>query len=132
MLYQTELLNRLESDENLKKSYAAQGSLGQNKFLALPVVIAFFAAFIAYYCYDLSKTDPSFTSYLQICIAVIVICIIAAVMIQAKAKKQVLGNLGNVKACLAKKIYGNDPVEKYITVFIPQVNCAMIQPFSKA
>ncbi|MEJ2882247.1 hypothetical protein [Pedobacter sp. GR22-6] len=117
MLYHTELLKRLESDENLKKAYAGQVSLGQNKLIALPVVIAFFAAFVGYYCYDLSKTDSSFTSYLQICIAIIALCIVAAVMMQAKAKKQVLGNLSNIKVCLAKKIYGNDQTQIHYCIY---------------
>lgn len=117
MLFNTHLLNQLESNEELKKSYAGQGSLGQNKLIALPIVIAFFAAFVAYYLYGMSKTDPGYTSYVQISVAIIVICVIAVVMMQAKAKKNVLGNLADVKTCLAKKIYGNDQTKVYYSIY---------------
>lgn len=67
MLFTTELLNRLEQDTELKKSYAAQGSMGQNRLIALPVILGLFAAFGAYELYDLSKTDPDYKTYAIIC-----------------------------------------------------------------
>lgn len=117
MLFNPELLDRLERNEPLKKAYAGQGSFGQNKLIALPVVIAFLSAFIAYSLYGISKTDPSYSIYVMISAAVVVVCIVAVVMMQASAKKNVLANLNDVKACLAKKIYGNDQTQVYYSIY---------------
>lgn len=38
-------------------------------------------------------------------------------MIQARAKKNVLGNVDNVKICLAKKIYGNGQTKVYYSIY---------------
>lgn len=117
MLFKTELLDRLERNEDLKKTYAGQGSFGQNKLIALPIIIGIFAAFIAYSMYSLSKTDPNYSIYTMISAAIVVICIIAVVIMQSKAKKHVLANLENVKACLGKKIYGNDQSQVYYCIY---------------
>jgi heme exporter protein D len=117
MLFNTELLERLERNEDLKKAYAGQGSFGQNKLIALPIIIGFFSAFAAYSFYGISKTDPSYSMYVLISVAIIVACIVAVVMMQAKAKKSVLANLDQVKACLAKKIYGNDQTQVYYSIY---------------
>ncbi|WP_027385967.1 hypothetical protein [Chryseobacterium gregarium] len=117
MVFNPTLLNLLETNDDLKKSYADQGSLGYNKLIALPVVVAFIAAFGAYFFYDMSKTDPTYNIYFQISTAIIVICVIAAVMIQAGVKKNVLGKLDDVKICLAKKIYGNDQTKVYYSLY---------------
>ena len=117
MLFNTELLDRLERNEALKKAYAGQGSFGQNKLIALPIVIAFLSAFIAYSLYGISKTDPGYSIYVLISTVVVVVCIVAVVMMQARAKKSVLANLDEVKACLAKKIYGNDQTQVYYSIY---------------
>lgn len=117
MIFNTQLLERLERNTDLKKAYAGQGSFGQNKLIALPIVIAFLAAFVAYSFYGISKTDPSYSMYTLIGAAIVVVCIVAVVIMQAKAKKNVLANLDNVKACLAKKIYGNDQTQVYYGIY---------------
>ncbi|KFF02534.1 hypothetical protein [Chryseobacterium luteum] len=117
MLFNITLLNLLETNDDLKKSYADQGTLGYNKLIALPVIVAFIATFGAYFFYGISKTDPTYTSYFQISIAIIVICVVAVVMIQARAKKNVLGNLDDAKICLAKKIYGNSQTKVYYSIY---------------
>ncbi|EDM38037.1 hypothetical protein PBAL39_16469 [Pedobacter sp. BAL39] len=117
MLFTTELLNGLERNEPLKKAYASQGSFGQNKLIALPIVIAFLSAFMAYSLYGISKTDPSYFIYVVISIVIVVVCILAVVMMQVRAKKNILANLDVVKACLAKKIYGNDQTQVYYSIY---------------
>lgn len=117
MIFNTQLLERLERNTDLKKAYAGQGSFGQNKLIALPIVIAFLAAFVAYSFYGISKTDPSYSMYTLISAAIVVVCIVAAVIMQIKAKKNVLANLDDVKACLAKRIYGNDQTQVYYSIY---------------
>lgn len=117
MTFNTQLLERLERNADLKKAYAGQGSFGQNKLIALPIVIAFLAAFMAYSFYGISKTDSSYSVYVLISVAVIVICIVAVVIMQRKAKKNILANLDDVKVCLAKKIYGNDQTQVYYGIY---------------
>jgi hypothetical protein len=117
MIFTNEFLSKLESSTALKKKYAAQGSLGQNRLVALPVVIGFIAAFGAYTFQDMSKTDPGYHTYLIVCLVVILLCILAVVMIQANAKKQVLNSLDDVKICLAKKIAGNDATGAYYSIY---------------
>lgn len=111
MIFTRELLDQLEQNTELKKTYAGQGSLGQNRWLALPVILGIFAAFGAYSFYDLSKTDPDYQSYTYICATMIATCLVAILVIQRNAKKMVMGNLEDVKFCLAKKIVGNDETE---------------------
>ena len=117
MLFTTELLNRLEQDTELKKSYAAQGSMGQNRLIALPVILGLFAAFGAYELYDLSKTDPDYKTYAFICALVVVACLVAVIFMQKSAKKGVMENLDDVKVCIAKKIAGNDSTEVYYSIY---------------
>jgi hypothetical protein len=117
MIFTSELLNRLEGNAELKKAYAAEGSLGHNRLVILPVVVGFIAAFIGYFFYDLGKTDPAYQTYAIICGVLILICIVAVIVIQANAKKHVLGNLDDVKVCLAKKIYGNDTTGAYYSIY---------------
>ena len=49
MIYTSELFKRLEGDATLKKAHAAEGSLGGNRLVILPVVVGFIAAFVAYF-----------------------------------------------------------------------------------
>jgi len=117
MLFTTELLDQLERNEPLKKTYAGQGSFGQNKLIALPIVVALFSGFVAYSLYGISKTDPSYSIYVMISIVVVVVSIVAIVVMQARAKKNILANLDGVKACLAKKIYGNEQTQVYYSIY---------------
>jgi hypothetical protein len=117
MKFTTELLSRLEQNNDLKKSYATMGSLGQNKLIALPVIIGLFSGFAAYFFNDLSKTDASYSAYTIGSIVVVVICIIALFIMQSNAKKTVLENPDNIKICLAKKIYGNDQTDVHYGIY---------------
>ena len=117
MEFTSELLNRLEGDTGLKKAYAAEGSLGKNRLVIAPIVVAFIAAFIAYFFYEMGKTDPKYQTYAIICGVVILICLVAVIVMQAGAKKQVLGNLEDVMVCVAKKIYGNDTTGSYYSIY---------------
>jgi hypothetical protein len=117
MIFTPELLSALEKNADLKKDYAAEGSLGQNRLVALPVIIGFIAAFCAYFFYDLSKTDSTYTTYLIISAVIILVCIVAVVILQMNAKKKVLENLDGVKTCIGKKIYGNDDTQVYYGIY---------------
>jgi len=117
MRFTTELLSRLEQNNDLKRSYATMGSMGQNKLVILPVVLGFLSAFAAYFFHDLSKTDPAYSTYTMVSVAFIVVCIIAVIVIQAGAKKKVLQNPDDVKVCLAKKIYGNDQTDVHYGIY---------------
>lgn len=117
MIFTSELLNRLERNVDLKKSYAGQGSMGQNKLVAIPVILGFIAAFGAYALYSMSKTEPTYTSYTLICVGIAAVCIVAVVTLQVNAKKKVTENLADVQVCLAKKIYGNDDTEVYYCIY---------------
>ncbi|EHQ25058.1 hypothetical protein [Mucilaginibacter paludis] len=117
MIFTAELLNRLEQNEDLKKSYAAQGSTGQNKFVAVPLIIGFIAAFLVYAFYGMGKTDPIYTNYAIIGAGVTLVCIVAVIVIQVNAKKKITENLDNVKVCIAKKIYGNDATQVYYSIY---------------
>lgn len=117
MIFTNELLNTLERNTQLKEAYATQGSLGQNRLVALPVIVGFIAAFGAYAFYGMSKTDPGYTNYAIICAAIIAVCIVAVVIIQVRAKKKVTDNLEDVKMCIAKKVYGNDETEVYYSIY---------------
>lgn len=117
MIFTPELLSQLEQNNELKKSYASQGSFGQNRLIALPVILGFFAAFGAYEFYDLSKADPDYKTFAIICALVVVACLVAVVFMQKSAKKGVMENLDDVKVCIAKKIAGNDSTEVYYSIY---------------
>jgi hypothetical protein len=119
MIFTSELLSKLERDPKLKKAYATQGSMGQNRLVALPVIVAFIAAFGAYTFYGMAKTDPAYNTYTIICGFIITLCIAAVIIIQINAKKKILGNLDEVKVCLAKTIYGNDATGAYYCIYTP-------------
>jgi hypothetical protein len=117
MIFTGELLNRLEGNTELKKAHAAEGSLGRNRLVILPVVVGFIAAFVAYFFYDMGKTDPTYRTYAIVCGVLILICLVALIVIQANSKKQVLANLNEVTVCVAKKIYGNDRTGSYYSIY---------------
>lgn len=117
MIFTNEFLTNLETNTELKKKYAAQGSLGQNRLVAVPVVIGFIGVFGAYGFYGMAKTAPDYHIYFQVCLVLVVLCIVAVAIIQAKAKKQVLSTLDDAKICLAKKISGNDATGTYYSIY---------------
>ncbi|WP_374951876.1 hypothetical protein [Mucilaginibacter sp.] len=117
MIFTGEFLSQLESNTELKKKYASQGSLGQNRLVALPIIVGFIAAFGAYAFYGMAKTDPDYHTYFVACLVLVVLCIVAVVIIQANAKKHVLNSLDDVKICLGKKIAGNDATGAYYSIY---------------
>ncbi|RFZ90981.1 hypothetical protein D0C36_18725 [Mucilaginibacter conchicola] len=119
MLFTADLLQRLEQNSDFKKPYLTAGSMGQNKLVMLPVILAVIGLFGTYEFNDLSKSDPGYKTYMYACLALAVICIIAIVIIQRGAKKNVAANIDEVPVCLGKKIYGNDRAQVYYGIYTP-------------
>lgn len=117
MLLTREVLQKLESNSEIKKKYAGAGSWGQNKIVYLPTILGVISACAAYFMYDLAKTDSSFNTYLYSCIIVAIVCLVAVIFIQKDAKKKVLENIENIPVCIAKKVYGNDSSELYYGIY---------------
>ncbi|MBS7566922.1 hypothetical protein KHS38_21130 [Mucilaginibacter sp. Bleaf8] len=118
MIFTSELLQQLEKDGSLKRAYAGEGSLGQNRWIILPMVVGAISAFGAYCFYDMAKTDSSYSPLMWACAALLLICLIAVALIQRGAKKKALaGNLDNVNVCIAKRIAGNEQAEVYYGIY---------------
>lgn len=107
----------LEQNIEIKKSYATIGSFGQNKILAVPVVVGILTAFSSYFFYDLSRTDPDYHLYMVSSVAILIICIVAAIIIQRKAKQVTITNIDSVPVCIARKMYGNDAGQIYFGIY---------------
>ncbi|HEY9260872.1 hypothetical protein [Chitinophaga sp.] len=117
MILTSQTLEDLEQNTALKKTYAAAGSWGQNKWMALPIVILVFAAFALYFFYDLSKRDDSYSIYSLVCGTLILPAIIAIALMQRGAKKKILENITSVPVCVAKKVHGNDETGVYYCIY---------------
>ncbi|TDQ11424.1 hypothetical protein [Pedobacter metabolipauper] len=117
MIFTEELLIDLEKETELKKRYAVAGSLGQNKLVAIPLVIIALCAFGAYYFYSMSGVDASSRTYLMVCIAIIVISLIVMIRMFKSSIGESLARLDDVPVCLAKQVYGNDQSETYYCIY---------------
>ena len=117
MIFTKELLSRIEKDNELKKLYAGEGSLGQNKWMALPIVVMAFCAFAAYYLYTMSSAIESSSTYLIICGVIAAACLFAVIRMRNAAMSTTLTQLDDVPVCLAKRIYGNDNTEIYYSIY---------------
>ncbi|GGH59018.1 hypothetical protein HNQ91_000545 [Filimonas zeae] len=113
----SETLQRLEQNTEVKKHYASAGALGKNKLAAIPLVLAVFSAFGAYFFYDISKNDAAYSSYLYVAIGVFVACVIAFIVMQKAAYKKTLETLDEVPACVAKVITGNSEAQLYYGIY---------------
>lgn len=119
MLFTANLLHQLEQSSSLKQKYLTAGSVGNNKMVILPVILAVAGLYGAYELHDLSRPDNDLSTYMYISLAVAVISIIAIVLIQRSTKSKMAASLDDVPACIAKKIYGNFASGIYYGIYTP-------------
>lgn len=119
MLFTADLLQQLEQDASFKSKYLNAGAMGQHKKMVLPVVLLVLGLFGAYEFYDLSKSDAGYKTYMIVSLAVVVISLIAIVIMQSAKKKTVAANIDDVRACIGKKIFGNDRSQIFYGIYTP-------------
>jgi hypothetical protein len=112
-----ETLKRIEKSTAIKTRYAGAGSLGRNRLIAIPLVMAFFALFAIYFMYDMSKTEPGYSMYLYVAIGIALACIVTVVLMQRTSKVKTMASLDDVKACIARTTTGNDAAQIYYCIY---------------
>ena len=117
MIFTKELLIAIEKNITLKKQYATALSIGQNKLIAIPVIVIAICAFAAYSFYDMAKVEPVYRPYWIVSLVVAAICLIAVVIIQKSNVNSSIDKIDEARACLGKKIYGNEQMETHYCIY---------------